>query len=106
MLAQVSTRQFNEWRDYADLEPFDEKRADLRAASIVQALVNLLGRRKGQPAVKLEECALRLQEKQERQSREQLVRMMTVIGQMYGAEPETPRLLDASGRPIRSAAED
>jgi hypothetical protein len=57
MLGQISTRQFSEWRAYADLEPFDEERADLRAASIVQAIVNT-SRRKGTPAFKLKDCTL------------------------------------------------
>jgi len=58
MLRQISIRQLNEWRAYADLEPFDEERADLRAASIVQALVNP-HRRKGSPPVALKDCVLR-----------------------------------------------
>jgi hypothetical protein len=44
MLSEISSRQFVEWRAYADLEPFDERRADLRAASIVQELRNAFGR--------------------------------------------------------------
>ena len=58
MLRQISIRQFNEWRAYADLEPFDDGRADLRAASIVCALLNV-HRAKGKPAVKLKDCVLR-----------------------------------------------
>lgn len=57
MLRQISVRQFQEWRAYADLEPFDEKRADLRAASVVQAIRNQV-RGKGRPAVKLNDCVL------------------------------------------------
>jgi hypothetical protein len=59
MLRGMTTRQFQEWRAYADLEPFDEVRADLRAASIVQTLINVLTRKKGQPGIKLEDCVLR-----------------------------------------------
>lgn len=59
MLRGMTLRQFEEWRAYADLEPFDEQRADLRAASIVQTLYNLFGRKKGQRAVKLEDCVIR-----------------------------------------------
>jgi hypothetical protein len=61
MLRGMTTRQFQEWRAYADLEPFDEERADLRAASIVAALVNGR-RRKGQRAVTLQDCTLRFVE--------------------------------------------
>ncbi len=59
MLRGMTTRQFGEWRSYADLEPFDETRADLRSADIVRTLINLLGRKKGAPAVPLKDCVLR-----------------------------------------------
>ena len=56
MLRQISIRQFDEWRAYADLEPFDELRSDLRAASIVQAVRNTArGRRRPQS---LKDCLL------------------------------------------------
>lgn len=41
MLRGLSVRQFQEWLAYMDLEPIDERRADFRAASIVQALYNI-----------------------------------------------------------------
>jgi len=37
MLRSITRQQFEEWKLYASLEPFDEERDDLRAASIVQA---------------------------------------------------------------------
>ncbi len=58
MLAELRPGQFEEWRAYADVEPFDEDRADYRAASIVQAIHNHR-RRRGQPLVKLVDCLLR-----------------------------------------------
>lgn len=58
MLRGMSTWQFQEWRAYADLEPFDEMRADLRAAHIVQTLLNV-HRGKGKPPVELEDCVLK-----------------------------------------------
>jgi hypothetical protein len=58
MLRQIGTRQFQEWRDYFELEPFDEGREDLRNAAIVQQLViGRLGPRSRKP--KLDECVLR-----------------------------------------------
>jgi hypothetical protein len=62
MLRSITIRQLGEWRAYADLEPFDEERADLRAASIVQELRNLLGRKKGQAAIPIEKCVVRFGE--------------------------------------------
>lgn len=34
----MSGRQFLEWRAYAELEPFDEVRADIRTAHLVQTV--------------------------------------------------------------------
>jgi len=59
MLAGISMRQFQEWRAYADLEPFDETRADLRSADIVATLLNLFARGKGKPPFRLMDCVLR-----------------------------------------------
>ena len=42
MLRGMTVRQFCEWRAYADAEPFDETRGDLRAAQIVATLINLV----------------------------------------------------------------
>ena len=43
MLRGITVRQFVEWRAYADLEPFDEERADARAGMIVRELKLLRG---------------------------------------------------------------
>jgi len=57
MLRGMSFRQFMEWRAYADMEPFDEVRADQRTADIVRTLINLnRGKRK---AISLEDCVLK-----------------------------------------------
>lgn len=39
----MTGKQFLEWRAYAELEPFDEVRADLRTAHLVQTVRNVLG---------------------------------------------------------------
>ncbi len=58
MLSQISVRQFEEWRAYADLEPWDEGRADLRAASIVRELRQLFASDGGRRVWKLDDCLL------------------------------------------------
>jgi hypothetical protein len=63
MLASITARQFQEWRAYADIEPFDERRADYRAAQVVQAVRNTF-RTKGKPGVKLDECLLEIQSRE------------------------------------------
>lgn len=65
----MSIRQFQEWRAYADLEPFDEKRADYRAAQVEAAVLNsavliATSRGRGKPkfgTVKLGDCLLRFE---------------------------------------------
>lgn len=62
MLSGMSAVQLQEWRAYADLEPFDEIREDYRVASIVQAVFNaavlVATRGKKQGKVKLKDCLL------------------------------------------------
>jgi hypothetical protein len=41
MLRSMSSRQFYEWRAYAAVEPFDETRDDLRAASIARIIAEV-----------------------------------------------------------------
>lgn len=40
MLASIPLRLFNEWIEYAQLEPFGEERADLRAAIVACVTAN------------------------------------------------------------------
>jgi hypothetical protein len=41
MLNEITLSQLIEWQHYARLEPFDETRADIRAAQITQILANI-----------------------------------------------------------------
>jgi hypothetical protein len=58
MLRGMTFRQFCEWRAYADIEPFDETRGDLRAAQIVATLRNLYAK-KGAPLLLPTDVVLR-----------------------------------------------
>lgn len=51
MLATMPYRIWLEWRLYDTVDPFGEWRADLRSATLAAIMVNLWGRKKGQPAV-------------------------------------------------------
>jgi hypothetical protein len=59
MLSLISTRQFVEWKAYAELEPFDERRADYRSADVVRTLLNLFARQRGQSSYALDDCLVR-----------------------------------------------
>ena len=41
MLSEITWLKFLEWMSYAELEPFDETRDDMRAASICRQMVGL-----------------------------------------------------------------
>jgi hypothetical protein len=51
MLARIPSRLLTEWLAYAQLEPFGEERADLRAGIVAAAVVNVQ-RGRGAPAAK------------------------------------------------------
>jgi hypothetical protein len=87
MLAQINMRQFNDWREYADLEPFDEQRADLRAASIVQAIWNSRGKRP-RGTLKLKDCVLPFESddavaQSPERARAQVLQVMTMLMEQH-----------------------
>jgi hypothetical protein len=60
MLRGLTARQFQEWLAYAAVEPFDEVRADYRAAQIAQ-MVLLVNLAKGAKIPTLEELVLKFE---------------------------------------------
>ncbi len=47
LLGRVSSRELSEWMAYAQIEPFGEKRADLRAGIVASTMANIhRGKRK------------------------------------------------------------
>lgn len=57
LLARVDSRELTEWMAYAELEPFGERRADVRAAEIAWVMANLW-RGKNQKPYELEDFLL------------------------------------------------
>jgi len=70
MLSEISIHTLREWRAYADMEPFDEYRQDLRNAHIVQAVRNA-NRGKNSKVWTLDECTLPFGGKKEQSWQEQ-----------------------------------
>ena len=91
MLRGMTVRQFQEWRAYADLEPFDEIRADLRSADVVRTLLNLFGRKKGARALPLKDCVLQFGGEAEQkkatpqEARAQVLRTMSILMAIHNA---------------------
>jgi hypothetical protein len=84
MLRQISWRQFIEWKAFADAEPFDEVRADIRAAQIVLTLINLW-RGKGKPARSLEDVLLQFGDdpRKDKTKKKQTWQEQKSIGRMF-----------------------
>lgn len=57
----LTAKQFVGWEHYASLDPFDETRADYRAASIATMIANV-NRSKDQKSYKLEDFLLKFGE--------------------------------------------
>jgi hypothetical protein len=104
MLRGMTASQFAEWRAYADLEPFDETRADLRTADVVRTLINI-NRKKGTPPISLDKCLLRFEPVRKRkdlapktveQARAQVRRTLDIMMLIFNA-PEKPKRVKRLG---------
>lgn len=59
MLRGMTSKQFHEWVQFAEFEPFGETREDARAASIVRVLMNVHRNTKFHPSpFELHDCVL------------------------------------------------
>ena len=90
----MSIRQFQEWRAYSDLEPFDTERSDWQSAHVVQAITNL---RRKEP-IGLKECVLQYGAKEAHKTQtveQQRAAIRATMDMLVGAnkrEPEKKRL--------------
>lgn len=91
MLKEMSIKELREWRAYADLEPFDEGRADLRAASIAFFVVSALRGRKDKK-LKLEDFLLKFGDEQQNATapKRQSWQNMKLLSRMIAASYEPP----------------
>lgn len=85
----LTARQLMEWEAYAELEPFDERRADYRTASIVQTIANV-NRGKNQKPYTLEEMLLKFgeQPKKRQQSPEEQMRILNLLAHVMAVDPK------------------
>lgn len=84
----LTAKQLLEWEYYAALEPFDELRADYRAASIVTTIANV-NRGLKQAPYALKDFLLNFEEPEEvkpkRQTVEQQIKMAYMIAKAFNA---------------------
>jgi hypothetical protein len=103
ILRGLTAKKFKRWQHYASLEPFDEIRADYRAASIVAATFNV-NRGKGQRAMTLDEARVKFgpKEKGSEQTPQQQLAMLRLLAAAYSGD-EGPR---ATGDPDAEVTAD
>jgi hypothetical protein len=95
MLHEMTWNQFVEWKMFAQLEPFDEEREDIRNAAIVRTMLNVLGwdRRRRPKPYSLDDVLLRFGdmpkavEKKEPVSWQHMKRMGMMISGMLDTKP-------------------
>ena len=79
----MSAQLFLEWEAYSNLEPFDEIRADYRAASIVAMIANVNRDPKKNPPFTLDEMRIKFGDAKEAKPRKQTWQEQKSIAQMY-----------------------
>ena len=106
MLRSITYTQFIEWLVFAELEPFDETRADMRAAQIAAAVYNV-HRKKGKAPLEARELVISFGDSPQA-SRKQTWQQMKMIGQayasMYNMEEKRKRPTRGVQRPPRRKA--
>lgn len=105
MLRGMSWRQFREWQAYAELEPFDEARGDIRVALLACLLANIhRDSKKRSVPYELTDFLLSFGDDQKpaKPFRTQTDEQQQAIARMITAAfSEKKRLLDAYGRPVQ-----
>jgi len=85
MLAQMPWRVFVEWMQYAQVEPFGEERADVRAAIVATTVANCMGREKGKPPFKLADFMPQF-EQPERKTADDMFKRVKWLNMLMGGE--------------------
>lgn len=85
LLARISSRELSEWWAFSLLEPFGEKRADIRAAIIASTVANTARdpKRRRRP-FRPSEFMPRFERKKERQSWEEQLQIVEMFNVAFG----------------------
>jgi hypothetical protein len=90
MLREITWRQFLEWQAFFVLEPFDEDRADIRIASVVQALLNInRDRKKRKKPYTLEDARVWFGDTPRPKREAQTWQQMLAVTKMYAAAEQS-----------------
>lgn len=85
MLRSLTAAQFHEWLSYAKLEPFDEERADYRAAQIVQMIL-AVNMTKDKKVPTLDELVLRFGDSRKVEAKPDWQKMKSIAMMLSGKE--------------------
>ena len=90
MLRSLTAKQFIEWECYARLEPFNELRADQRAALIASTVYNMAVARKDRR--KLEDFLLTFEEREpaKKQTPKQQFELMKILAAAHAGDDGPP----------------
>lgn len=92
MLREITAKQFVAWGHYDQIEPFGELRADMRAAQIVQTILNVnLG--KNQKPYALKDVLIKFEEavspeKKKKQSWQEQLALLKLFAKVHAATGE------------------
>ena len=85
MLSGMPDRIFTDWMAYANVEPFGEERADLRAGIVASVVANVMGRKKGQRPYKPSQFMPRFEPKRTK-TPDELFNQIKAINWMMGGK--------------------
>ncbi len=85
MLAGMPDRIFAGWMTYANVEPFGEERADLRAGIVASVVANAMGRKKGQKPFEPKQFMPRFEPKRKK-TPDELFARIKAINWMFGGK--------------------
>jgi hypothetical protein len=91
MLASIPWWKFQEWVAYAQLEPFDEARSDIRTAQITAAVVNMNRDTTKHPRpLPIKDFVLKFGEAEIEQTWQEQLRISRMISAAYTEEAKVP----------------
>jgi hypothetical protein len=94
MLSEMTWAQLVEWQVYASVDPFEEVRADIRAALIAATIANV-HRGKGKPAFTVKDFLLQFEKAADgTQSVEAIKQMLTAFTAQWNASQKRHRQPD------------
>jgi hypothetical protein len=91
MLAAMPQRVYREWMVYAEMEPWDQQRADWRAAMIASTMANLWRGKKGRRRKLKDFLPVFKRSPGRPRTKQQAANLMAAMAKMYGGQVQDNR---------------